>query len=62
MTTDALIDRKQIASMLGVSVRTIRRLEPKIGLDKVRVRVPAHPYLWRASVVRVRLKRIGIVI
>jgi phage terminase Nu1 subunit (DNA packaging protein) len=56
----SLIDRKQIASLAGVSVRTIRRLERDINLRQAQSRISRHPLLFKTSLVRQILSREGV--
>lgn len=55
--TCQLITRKEIAHLIGVSVRQVRKFEKKWGLDSARTTLGTTPILYRRKAVLVILER-----
>jgi hypothetical protein len=62
MTPTPMMDRKEIAQVMGdkVTVRQVRRNERKWGLDRARVKIKTRMVLYRRSAVLVILKDLGV--
>lgn len=49
MTESEFITRKELAVMLGLSVRTLKRRERELGFVEVRLRYSRQPVLYRRA-------------
>lgn len=61
MTTPRRFTRKEVASMIGVSVASVRRNEVRWGLDRARVNANARLVWYSATVVVSELTRRNLI-